>query len=314
MADCSRMAPARRALSIDRPPRLRRRAATLGARSPAGPPCSARPPDLRGQQADRRALAVDEVNASGALGARRRLVLDVRDDGRRRAGRPRCSGSSSTAAPSRSSAPRSPASALPPTGSPRRAASRWWVSNTGDGVLEIGDFIFRVALSERAVQPVTVAVTTAACATAGPRSCGRAATRTPGGPRRLPASRCASCRRADRGRPLVRPDRRADTGPRCATSRATARRAVHRRAGARRDRAHDVARRTPALRDVPFIGGDAFNAPGLMAQAGGVGEGAISGAAWIAAEDTPGNAAFVRPSGRAAATSPTSSPPRPTPA
>jgi len=45
---------------------------------------------------------------------------------------------------------------------------------------------------------------------------------------------------------------------------------------------------------VPFVGGDSFNTPGLMDQAGEVADGAISGTAWIASEDTPGNAAFVR--------------------
>ena len=54
-----------------------------------------------------------------------------------------------------------------------------------------------------------------------------------------------------------------------------------------------AARRIPALRDVPFIGGNAFNAPGLIAQAGRAAQGAISGAAWIGTEDTPGNATFV---------------------
>lgn len=55
-----------------------------------------------------------------------------------------------------------------------------------------------------------------------------------------------------------------------------------------------VARATPALKHVPFVGGDSFNTPGLMDQAGDVADGAISGTAWISTEKTPGNAAFVR--------------------
>jgi branched-chain amino acid transport system substrate-binding protein len=55
-----------------------------------------------------------------------------------------------------------------------------------------------------------------------------------------------------------------------------------------------AARAMPALAHVPFVGGDSFNTPGLMDQAGDVANGAISGTAWIATERTPGNAAFVR--------------------
>jgi branched-chain amino acid transport system substrate-binding protein len=55
-----------------------------------------------------------------------------------------------------------------------------------------------------------------------------------------------------------------------------------------------AARQMPALKRVPFVGGDSFNTPGLMDQAGDVADGAISGTAWIATEETPGNAAFVR--------------------
>ena len=55
-----------------------------------------------------------------------------------------------------------------------------------------------------------------------------------------------------------------------------------------------AARAMPALRRVPFVGGDSFNSPGLMDQAGEVADGAISGTSWIASERTPGNQAFVR--------------------
>ena len=55
-----------------------------------------------------------------------------------------------------------------------------------------------------------------------------------------------------------------------------------------------AAREMPALKRVPFVGGDSFNTPGLIDQAGDVADGAISGTAWIATENTPGNAAFVQ--------------------
>jgi branched-chain amino acid transport system substrate-binding protein len=53
------------------------------------------------------------------------------------------------------------------------------------------------------------------------------------------------------------------------------------------------ARRRAALKQVPFIGGNAFNAPGLYEQTKGAADGAISGTAWFRGQDTPGNAAFV---------------------
>src|SRR3954451_1254070 len=110
-----------------------------------------------GQQADAAQLAVDEVNASGALGATR-LVLDVRDSG-------------STAATASSAftqlidggavALLGPTLSISALSADRVAQSRGvpvvGVSDTADGVLGIGDFVFRVALSEQVVEPVTVA-------------------------------------------------------------------------------------------------------------------------------------------------------------
>ncbi len=45
---------------------------------------------------------------------------------------------------------------------------------------------------------------------------------------------------------------------------------------------------------VPFIGGNGFNSPKLAQLAGSAAEGAISGAAWFISDDTPGNADFVK--------------------
>ena len=44
---------------------------------------------------------------------------------------------------------------------------------------------------------------------------------------------------------------------------------------------------------VPFIGGNGFNSPKLAQLAGPAAEGAITGAAWLISNDTPGNKAFV---------------------
>src|SRR5690606_34494041 len=45
--------------------------------------------------------------------------------------------------------------------------------------------------------------------------------------------------------------------------------------------------------DVPIIGGNGFNSPQLMADAGDAAEGVIVGAAWNSASDTPENQAFL---------------------
>jgi branched-chain amino acid transport system substrate-binding protein len=45
---------------------------------------------------------------------------------------------------------------------------------------------------------------------------------------------------------------------------------------------------------VPFIGGNGFNSPQLAKLAGPAAEGAVSGAAWLVTADTPGNQAFVK--------------------
>jgi branched-chain amino acid transport system substrate-binding protein len=248
-----------------------------------------------GQQADAAQLAVDEVNASGALGAAR-LMLDVRDSG----------SSAATAATAFTHLIDGGAVALlGPTlstsalGADRVAQDRGvpvlGVSDTADGVLDIGDFVFRLALSERVVEPVTVAVShrrlryrRAAIVWARPDAYSKTSRDV-----------FAHALRRSAGVRLV-----ADAS--FASGSASGARTALRRVAARRPDvlflsalAPDLielmttARQIPALQRVPFVGGDAFNSPGLIDQAGDVADGAISGSAWIATEDTPGNAAFV---------------------
>jgi branched-chain amino acid transport system substrate-binding protein len=247
------------------------------------------------QQAHGAQLAVDEVNASGALGSAR-LVLDVRDDASSPA---RASaaftqliddGAVALLGPTLSSAALQADRVAQSRGVPVLA-----VSNTGDGVLEIGDFIFRDSLSERVVQPATVAVShrrlhyrRAAIVWATPDTYSQSAHHV-----------FAQTLRATRGVRLV-----ADASF-ASNSRNGYRRALRRVARHRPDvlfiaaLAPDVvkvmkaARRTPRLKRVPFVGGNSFNTPGLVKQAGRAAQGAISGSAWIATEDTPGNRAFV---------------------
>lgn len=251
--------------------------------------------DYGAQQPSGAQFAVRQLNESGALGATR-LTLDVRDDGSD-ANRAAAAfgdlidgGAVALLGPTLSNS----ALAADPVAQ-RRGVPVLAVSNTGEGVLEIGDFVFRDSLPERVVQPETVRVSherlryrRAAIVWATPDSYSR--------------SGHDVFRRALRARPGVRLV--ADRSFASASKRGY-RRALRAIARKRPDAlfvsalAPDAvkvmrqARRMKALRDVPFIGGNAFNAPELIEQAGGLAEGAISGAAWIATADTPGNTAFV---------------------
>jgi branched-chain amino acid transport system substrate-binding protein len=247
------------------------------------------------QQAHGAQLAVDEVNASGALGAAK-LVLDVRDDASTPAAATAAftqlidNGAVALLGPTLSGAALEADQVAQARGVPVLA-----VSNTGDGVLDIGDFIFRDSLSERVVQPATVQVShrrlryrRAAIVWATPDAYSRSAHDV-----------FAQTLRDTRGVRLV-----ADVSF-ASDSRNGYRAALRRVARQRPDAlfvaalAPDVvkvmkaARRMPPLKRVPFIGGNSFNTPGLIQDAGAAAEGAISGSAWIATQDTPGNRAFV---------------------
>jgi branched-chain amino acid transport system substrate-binding protein len=248
-----------------------------------------------GQQAHGAQMAVDEVNASGALGAAR-LVLDVRDDASTPAGATAAftqlinGGAVALLGPTLSGAALQADPVAQSRGVPVLA-----VSNTSEGVLEIGDFIFRDSLSERVVQPATVRVShrrlgyrRAAIVWATPDAYSKSAHDV-----------FAQVLKQTRGVRVV-----ADAA--FASDRPNAYRAALRTVARQRPDAlfiaalapdvvkvMQAARRMPRLKRVPFIGGNSFNTPGLIQDAGAAAEGAISGSAWIATEDTPGNRAFV---------------------
>jgi branched-chain amino acid transport system substrate-binding protein len=248
-----------------------------------------------GQQADAAQLAVDEVNASGVLGAAK-LVLDVRDDASTAAG---ASAAFAQLIDGGAVALLGPTLSTSALGADRIAQARGvpvvGVSDTADGVLDIGDDIFRVALADDAVQPVTVAVSHR-------RLKYRRAAIVWATPDAYSKSSHDVFRRAllrQRGVRLV-----ADA-PFASSSKTGYLRALRTVAARRPDalflsalapdliKLMTAAREMPPLKRVPFVGGDSFNTPGLIDQAGDVADGAISGAAWIATERTPGNAAFV---------------------
>jgi branched-chain amino acid transport system substrate-binding protein len=249
-----------------------------------------------GQQEDAARLAVDEVNASGALGAAR-LVLDVRDDGsdpQRAAGaftQLIDGGAVALLGPTLSSA-----ALVADRVAQARGVPVMGISTTGSGILDIGDFVFRDALAERVVLPVTVAVSHRRLRYR------RAAVVRAGGDAYSASARAVMVRslRRQRGVSIVA-DRTFPAGSSAGVHAALARIARRRPdvlfIAALAPDVIDVmtaARSMPALAHVPFVGGDAFNTPGLMDQAGDVADRAISGTGWIASETTPGNAAFVR--------------------
>jgi len=248
-----------------------------------------------GQQADAAQLAVDEVNASGVL-APARLVLDVRDSGSTPASASAVFTQLIDAGAVALLGPTLSTSALQ---ADRVAQARGvpvvGVSDTADGVLDIGDNIFRVALSEEVVEPVTVAVShrrlkyrRAAIVWARPDAYSKTSHDV-----------FARTLKRRRGVQLV-----ADASF-ASASKDGYRRALRTVAARRPDvlflsalapdliKLMNAARAMPQLKDVPFVGGDSFNTPGLIDQAGDAADGAISGTAWIASEKTPGNAAFV---------------------
>lgn len=239
-------------------------------------------------------LAVRDVNASGAL--KRKLALRVVDD----------ASDAATATERFTALIDGGAVALlgPTLSGPALQADRvaqergvpvLGVSNTVDGITEIGRFVFRNSLPERAVQPRTIA--------ASHRRLGYASAAvvwtTPDAYSQAGHDVFVSAL-ADEGVALVADAPFASADPEAYRAAVDAAAAANPQALVISALAPDVAkvmryaRTLPALAEVPFIGGNAFNTPGLAAQAGAAAEGAISGAAWIASRRTAGNRAFVK--------------------
>ena len=247
------------------------------------------------EQAAGAQLAVKEVNRERALDRPLRLV--ARDDG----SQPERSAQAFTELAERERV----AALLGPTLSNSalvadRVAQRQRVpvvavSNTVAGLTEIGDYVFRASLPESVVQPEAVAVSKEELRyrTAGIISATGDTYSTSG-------ARLFRDLLRDRDVRVVA-DESFKPGDRTAIERAV-RAAAARRPGVLIISAltPDVvevmrtARRTPGLKRVPFLGGNSFNAPALPREAGSAAEGAVSGAAWISGEDTPGNAEFER--------------------
>jgi branched-chain amino acid transport system substrate-binding protein len=168
------------------------------------------------------------------------------------------------------------------------------VSNTADGIVEIGDFVFRNSLPESDVQPNTVRVT-----------------RDKLGYRRVAVLYgdddaftkagydVFSKALADAGVQVIATEtfKKGDTdfSAQLTKIRPLSPDAIFLSALA--EEAAGImtqARQLGIPASVPFIGGNGINSPKLAELAGSAAQGAISGAAWFIANDTPGNAEFVK--------------------
>jgi branched-chain amino acid transport system substrate-binding protein len=168
------------------------------------------------------------------------------------------------------------------------------VSNTADGIVEIGDFVFRDSLPESDVQPNTIRVT-----------------KDKLGYRRVAVLYgdddaftkagydVFSKALADAGVQVVATEtfKKGDTD---FSAQLTKIRGLNPDAivlSALVEEAAGVmtqARQLGIPASVPIIGGNGINSPQLAQLAGSAAQGAISGAAWFIGNDTPGNADFVK--------------------
>lgn len=237
-------------------------------------------------------LAVDQLNVEGELGFT--LALDVRDDASTPDGAKAAltdligAGAAALIGPTLSSAAFVADPVAQDAGVPLVA-----VSNTADGIPQIGDHIFRVSLPERRQIPAAVRVahrrlhfkrptmvvrTDQPFAVSGAQAF-RAALRKAGVPilaeeayTGAPANFHALLRRLASHRPDVLIIESLTEGPQLMRE----------------------ARKLKAFRGVPFMGGNAFNSLSVIKDAGAAAEGLIVGAAWHPDEPGVVSRAFVK--------------------
>lgn len=237
-------------------------------------------------------LAVDDINASGRLGGRsiRLLTEDDRStqegaiaaidkltsrDGVRALLGPTLSNSARAADPI----------------AQERGVVVLAVSNTADGIVEIGDFVFRNSLPESVVQPHTVQATRAAL---GYRRVavlyGDDDAFTKAGYDVFRQALAAAGVSVVSTQTFQKND--ADLLPQLTRIRAAAPDALV--VSALGEEAALIMTQARQLGlAVPIIGGNGFNSPKLVELAGRAAEGAISGAAWFIGDDRPANQRFV---------------------
>ena len=168
------------------------------------------------------------------------------------------------------------------------------VSNTADGIVEMGDFVFRNSLPESDVQPNTVRVTR------GALGYNRVAVLY-GDDDAFTKSGYDVFLKAlqDAGVQIVATEtfKKGDTDFSAQLTKIKAANPEAIILSALAEEAAGImvqARQLGIPASVPFIGGNGLNSPKLAQLAGTAAEGAISGAAWFINAETPGNQAFVK--------------------
>jgi branched-chain amino acid transport system substrate-binding protein len=146
------------------------------------------------------------------------------------------------------------------------------ISNTAAGITEIGDYVFRDSLTEQAVIPQTIAKSTEAGYEAF-----AAALEDEG----VTVTDTLTFSKADTDfRALLTQAQQSDPDALVVSALIEA--------------AIPLVTQARELGiDVPIIGGNGFNNPRLMADAGDAAEGVVVGAAWNSASDNPENTAFL---------------------
>jgi branched-chain amino acid transport system substrate-binding protein len=237
-------------------------------------------------------LAVAEINASGRLGGRT-IRLITEDDRSTQEG-------ALAAVDKLTSRDRAVAILGPTLSNSAKAANPiaqerkvvvLGVSNTADGIVEIGDHVFRNSLPERVVQPNTIRITQAALKY-------RRVAVLYGDDDAFTKSGYDVFRRAleEAGIEIVSTQtfQKADNDllPQLTRIKSTAPDAIVVSALGEEAALIMTQARQLGLTQ-PIIGGNGFNSPKLMELAGRASEGAISGAAWFIGNSSPANQKFV---------------------
>jgi branched-chain amino acid transport system substrate-binding protein len=168
------------------------------------------------------------------------------------------------------------------------------VSNTADGIVEIGDMVFRNSLPESAVQPNTIKVTREKL------NFGRVAVLYGDDDAFTKAGYDVFLEALNGAGVQILTTETFKKGDTDFSAQLTKIRGLNPDAivlSALAEEAAGImaqARQLGIAATVPFIGGNGLNSPKLAELAGAAANGAISGAAWYIGNDAPGNTAFVK--------------------
>ncbi|MCC7105736.1 MAG: ABC transporter substrate-binding protein [Chloroflexi bacterium] len=238
-------------------------------------------------------MAVDEINKSGTLGAAKIKLITEDDRSVKEGAIPameKLTGQDKVVVvlgPTLSNS----AKAADPVAQDRKVVVVA-VSNTADGIVEMGDYVFRVSLPESAVVPNTVSVTKNKIGyTKVAVMYGDDDAFTKAGYDVFKSSLEKNSVQILTTETFKKGD--TDFSAQLTKIKAQGPQALIVSALAEEAAGIMVQARQLGI-TVPIIGGNGFNSPQLAKLAGPAAEGAISGAAWFISADAPGNAAFVK--------------------